>query len=39
LGRALKRKQYQKRFANVVPGQKAKSPNWNAGRPAETIGK
>lgn len=35
LGRALKRKQYQRRFANVVPGQKAKSPNWNAGRPAE----
>ena len=34
-GRALKRTQYQKRFANVVPGMKAKSPNWNAGRPAE----
>jgi small subunit ribosomal protein S30e len=32
-GRALKRKQYQKRFANVVPGQKVKSPNFNAGRP------
>lgn len=39
LGRALKRKQYQKRFANVVPGQKAKSPNWNAGKPAEVVGK
>ena len=39
LGRALKRKQFQKRFANVVPGQKAKSPNWNAGRPAEVVGK
>lgn len=35
----MKRKQYQKRFANVVPGQKAKSPNWNAGRPAEVVGK
>jgi small subunit ribosomal protein S30e len=41
LGRALKRKQYQKRYANAVlaPGQKAKSPNWNAGRPAEVVGK
>jgi len=39
-GRAMKRKQYQKRFAAaVVPGQKAKSPNWNAGRPAEEVGK
>lgn len=34
-GRALKRKQYQKRFADVVPGQKKRSPNWNAGRPEE----
>ncbi len=32
-GRALKRKQFQKRFANIVPGQKVKSPNWNAGKP------
>lgn len=32
-GRALKRKSFQKRFANVVPGQKRKSPNFNAGKP------
>ncbi len=32
-GRALKRGQYQKKFANVVPGQKKKSPNFNAGKP------
>jgi small subunit ribosomal protein S30e len=32
-GRALKRKNFQKRFANVVPGQKKKSPNFNAGKP------
>jgi small subunit ribosomal protein S30e len=32
-GRALKRKNFQKRFANVVPGQKRKSPNFNAGKP------
>lgn len=32
-GRALKRNQFQKRFANIVPGQKRKSPNFNAGRP------
>jgi small subunit ribosomal protein S30e len=32
-GRALKRKAFQKRFANVVPGQKRKSPNFNAGKP------
>lgn len=32
-GRALRRGKYQKRFLNVVPGAKAKSPNWNAGKP------
>lgn len=32
-GRALKRIQYKKKFATLAPGQKRKSPNWNAGRP------
>jgi small subunit ribosomal protein S30e len=32
-GRALRRGKYQKRFLNVVPGAKVKSPNWNAGKP------
>lgn len=33
-GRAYKRLIFKRRFANVVlgPGQKKKSPNWNAGR-------
>lgn len=33
-GRAYKRLCYKRRFTNVVlgPGQKKKSPNWNAGR-------
>lgn len=32
-GRSLKRIQYKKRFAVVAPGQKKRSPNWNAGKP------
>jgi small subunit ribosomal protein S30e len=32
-GRAYKRMLYQKKFMSVLPGQKTKSPNWNAGRP------
>ena len=32
-GRALKRIQYKKNFAPLVPGQKKRSPNWNAGLP------
>ena len=32
-GRALKREQYRKKFAPLMPGQKRRSPNWNAGRP------
>ena len=33
-GRSYKRLIFKRRFANVVmgPGQKKKSPNWNAGR-------
>ena len=32
-GRAYKRILYKKNFAPVVPGQKKRTPNWNAGRP------
>lgn len=32
-GRAYKRILYKKNFAPLVPGQKKKTPNWNAGRP------
>lgn len=32
-GRALKRVKYTKNFAPLVPGQKKRSPNWNAGLP------
>ena len=32
-GRARQRQQYQIRFAEVIPGQKKRSPNWNAGKP------
>ena len=32
-GRAKKRVQYKKRYAVLAPGQKRKSPNFNAGRP------
>ena len=32
-GRAYKRILYKKNFAPVVPGQRKRSPNWNAGRP------
>lgn len=32
-GRAMKRLQYKKKFAPLLPGQKRKSPNWNAGLP------
>jgi small subunit ribosomal protein S30e len=32
-GRAYKRMLCKKKFAPVLPGQKKKSPNWNAGRP------
>ncbi len=32
-GRAYKRILYQKKFAPLVPGQKKRSPNWNAGKP------
>lgn len=34
-GRALKRQKYQKNFAAVIPGQKKRSPNFNAGKPEE----
>jgi len=35
-GRAYKRILYKKNFAPLLPGEKKrKSPNWNAGRPAE----
>jgi small subunit ribosomal protein S30e len=32
-GRAYKRMLYKKKFAPVLPGQRKRSPNWNAGRP------
>ena len=32
-GRSLKRIQYKKRFAVLAPGQKRRSPNFNAGKP------
>ncbi len=32
-GRAKKRNIFLRRFANVVPGERQKTPNWNAGRP------
>ena len=32
-GRALKREKFRRKFAVLAPGQKRKSPNWNAGRP------
>jgi small subunit ribosomal protein S30e len=32
-GRAFKRNLYRKKFAPLLPGQKRKQPNWNAGRP------
>ena len=31
-GRAKKRNQYNRRFVNIDPTMKRKSPNWNAGR-------
>jgi small subunit ribosomal protein S30e len=34
-GRAYKRILYKKTFAPLLPGQKRKTPNWNAGKPAE----
>ena len=34
-GRAYKRILYKKTFAPLPPGQKKKTPNWNAGKPAE----
>lgn len=34
-GRAYKRVLYKKTFAPLLPGQKRKTPNWNAGKPAE----
>ena len=35
-GRAYKRILYKKNFAPLLPGEKKrKSPNWNAGKPAE----
>ena len=35
-GRSYKRILYNRRFANIVVGAKKKSPNWNAGRKAES---
>ena len=32
-GRAYKRILYKKNFAPLLPNQKKKSPNWNAGKP------
>ena len=32
-GRAYKRILYKKNFAPLLPGQKRKTPNWNAGKP------
>ena len=32
-GRAYKRILYKKNFAPLVPGQKKRTPNWNAGKP------
>lgn len=32
-GRAYKRILYKKKFAPVLPGQKKRSPNFNAGKP------
>lgn len=34
-GRAYKRILYKKNFAPLVPGQKKRSPNFNAGKPEE----
>lgn len=34
-GRAYKRILYKKNFVPLIPGQKKRSPNWNAGRPEE----
>lgn len=32
-GRAYKKMQYQRKFAPLLPGQKRRSPNFNAGNP------
>jgi small subunit ribosomal protein S30e len=32
-GRAYKRTLYKKKFTPLLPGQKRRTPNWNAGKP------
>ena len=32
-GRSLKRVKFDKNFTPIAPGQKKRSPNWNAGNP------